>query len=61
MMRLKRRQSLLRQLMPAENDATLNASYQQLDILKNAFSAESALINDYLDQCPQKFKRVIQK
>ena len=23
--------------------------------------AESALINDYLDQCPQKFKRVIQK
>ena len=23
--------------------------------------AESALINDYLDQCPQKFKRVIQR
>ncbi len=43
---LSARQSLLRQLMPAENDATLNASYQQLDILKNAFSAESALINN---------------
>ena len=43
---LSARQSLLRQLMPAENDATLNASYQQLDILKDAFSAESALINN---------------
>ena len=43
---LSARQSLLRQLMPAENDATLDASYQQLDILKNAFSAESALINN---------------
>ncbi len=41
---LTARQDLLRQLVPA--DATLTASYQQLDVLKNAFSAESTLINN---------------
>ena len=38
------RQNLLRQIVPA--DATLSASYQQLDILRNAFSAESTLVNN---------------
>lgn len=41
---LSARQNLLRRLVPA--DATLSASYQQLDILRNAFSAESSLINN---------------
>ena len=41
---LTARQNLLRQLVPA--DATLTASYQQLDSLKSAFSAESTLINN---------------
>lgn len=41
---LTARQNLLRQLVPA--DATLTASYQQLDSLKSAFSAESALVNN---------------
>lgn len=41
---LTARQNLLRQLVPA--DATLTASYQQLDSLRSAFSAESALINN---------------
>ena len=41
---LTARQNLLRQLVPA--DATLSASYQQLDMLRNAFSAESTLINN---------------
>ena len=40
---LTARQSIMRQLVPA--DATLTANYQQLDILKNAFSAESTLTN----------------
>ena len=41
---LTARQNLLRQLVPT--DATLTASYQQLDSLKSAFSAESALVNN---------------
>ena len=41
---LTARQSLMRQLVPA--DATLTANYQQLDLLKNAFSAESTLVNN---------------
>ena len=41
---LTARQNLLRQIVPA--DATLTASYQQLDILRNAFSAESNLLNN---------------
>ena len=41
---LTARQNLLRQIVPA--DATLTASYQQLDILRNAFSAESTLMNN---------------
>lgn len=41
---LTARQNLLRQLVPA--DATLTASYQQLDSLKSAFSAESTLVNN---------------
>lgn len=41
---LTARQNLLRQLVPA--DATLTASYQQLDNLRSAFSAESTLINN---------------
>ncbi len=41
---LTARQNLLRQLVPA--DATLTASYQQLDSLRSAFSAESTLINN---------------
>ena len=40
---LTARQNLLRQIVPA--DATLTASYQQLDMLKSAFSAESTLVN----------------
>ena len=41
---LTARQNLLRQIVPA--DATLTASYQQLDNLKSAFSAESTLVNN---------------
>ena len=41
---LTSRQNLLRQLVPA--DATLSANYQQLDILRRAFSSESTLINN---------------
>ncbi len=41
---LTARQNLLRQIVPA--DATLTASYQQLDMLRNAFSAESTLVNN---------------
>ena len=41
---LTNRQNLLRQLVPA--DATLSASYQQLDILRRAFSSESTLTNN---------------
>ena len=41
---LTARQNLLRQIVPS--DATLSASYQQLDNLRNAFSAESNLINN---------------
>ncbi len=41
---LTARQNLLRQLVPA--DATLTASYQQLDQLRSAFSAESILVNN---------------
>ena len=41
---LTARQNLLRDLVPA--DATLTASYQQLDILRGAFSAESTLANN---------------
>ena len=41
---LTARQNLLRQIVPA--DATLTASYQQLDGLKSAFSAESTLVNN---------------
>jgi hypothetical protein len=40
---LTARQAIMRQLVPA--DATLTANYQQLDILRNAFSSESTLIN----------------
>ena len=40
------RQNLLRRLVPADNDATLAASYQQLDNLHKAFSAESVLVNN---------------
>ncbi|MBQ6865322.1 MAG: hypothetical protein IJO15_00655, partial [Clostridia bacterium] len=40
---LTARQSIMRQLVPA--DATLTANYQQLDILKNGFSTESTLTN----------------
>ena len=41
---LTARQDLLRQIVPA--DATLTASYQQLDALHSAFSAESTLVNN---------------
>ena len=41
---LTARQNLLRQIVPA--DATLSASYQQLDALRSAFSAESSLVNN---------------
>ena len=41
---LTARQNLLRQIVPS--DATLTASYQQLDSLRSAFSAESNLINN---------------
>ena len=41
---LSARQNLLRQIVPA--DATLTASYQQLDILRDAFSSESTLVNN---------------
>ena len=41
---LTARQNLLRQIVPS--DATLTASYQQLDALRAAFSAESTLINN---------------
>ena len=41
---LTARQDLLRQIVPT--DATLTASYQQLDILRSAFSAESTLVNN---------------
>ena len=40
------RQNLLRRLVPADNDATLKASYQQLDNLHSAFTAESVLVNN---------------
>ncbi|MBR0205864.1 MAG: hypothetical protein IJQ45_03865 [Clostridia bacterium] len=40
------RQNLLRRLVPADNDATLAASYQQLDNLHKAFSTESVLVNN---------------
>lgn len=41
---LTARQNLLRQIVPT--DATLTASYQQLDALRSAFSAESILVNN---------------
>ena len=41
---LTARQNLLRQIVPT--DASLTASYEQLDILRKAFSAESTLVND---------------
>ncbi len=41
---LSERQALLRDAVPA--DATLSASYQQLDSLRRAFSAESVLVNN---------------
>ena len=41
---LTARQELLRAIVPS--DATLTASYQQLDILRNAFSSESVLVNN---------------
>ncbi len=41
---LTARQDLLRTIVPA--DATLSASYQQLDMLRNAFSSESILVNN---------------
>ncbi len=41
---LSARQNLLRQIVPS--DATLTASYQQLDALRNAFSSESTLVNN---------------
>ena len=41
---LSDRQALLRDAVPA--DATLSASYQQLDSLRRAFSAESVLVNN---------------
>ena len=42
---LSDRQALLRKMVPAD-DPTLKASYQQLDALRNAFSAESTLVNN---------------
>ena len=42
---LSERQALLRKMVPAD-DPTLKASYQQLDALRNAFSAESTLVNN---------------
>ena len=41
---LTARQNLLKKIVPP--DATLDASYKQLDSLRSAFSAESALINN---------------
>ncbi len=41
---LTARQNLLRDMVPA--DATLSASYQQLDAFRSAFSAESTLTNN---------------